>query len=223
MINRIIITPFFLSLLILPVQLLSQTAAHSLLIETGKGNLKCILYDETPLHAENFIKLVNEGFYDGLLFHRVINNFMIQTGDPNSRDAQKGAPLGYGDPGYRVPGEFHPNLYHRKGVLASARQGDQINPARESNGSQFYIVQGKKLTSAELDAMEIDGSHIAFTAEQRDYYTNLGGTPHLDYAYTVFGEVVEGIEVIDKIASVPTDEKNRPLEDVRIIRISVLK
>lgn len=185
--------------------------------------MKCILYEETPLHAENFIKLAQGGFYDGLLFHRVISDFMIQTGDPNSRNASKGEALGYGDSGYTVPGEFHPGLYHKKGVLAAARQGDRINPDRKSNGSQFYIVQGKKITDAELDQIEKSGSHIPFTAEQRMYYRDLGGAPHLDYAYTVFGEVVEGLDIIDIIASVPTDERDRPLDDVRIIRISVIQ
>jgi peptidyl-prolyl cis-trans isomerase B (cyclophilin B) len=201
----------------------SQTAAHTLLIETSKGNIKCILYEETPFHTENFVSLASQGFYEGLLFHRVIQDFMIQTGDPGSRNAPQGAALGYGDAGYTIPGEFHPSLYHKKGVLAAARQGDQVNPARESNSSQFYIVQGMKMTDAELDAMEASGAHIKFTPEQREIYREQGGTPHLDYAYSVFGEVVEGLDVIAKIASVPTDERDRPLNDVRIIRITVLE
>ena len=213
---------FFL-LLVIPVQLHSQIAAHTFLIETSKGNLKCILYEETPMHADNFIKLINQGYYNGILFHRIIRDFMIQTGDPDSRNAQKGVSLGHGGPGYRVPAEFHPALYHRKGVLAAARQGDKTNPNRESSGSQFYIVLGKIINDAELDGMEASGGHITFTQEQRMYYKNLGGTPHLDYAYTVFGEVVEGLEIIDAIAAVPTDQRDRPLEDIKIIRMSVLK
>jgi peptidyl-prolyl cis-trans isomerase B (cyclophilin B) len=175
------------------------------------------------MHADNFAELAEKGFYNGLLFHRVISDFMIQTGDPDSRNAKKGVMLGYGDAGYKIPAEFHPDLYHKKGVLAAARQGDHINPGRESNGSQFYIVQGKKFTEAELKAMEDGGAHIAFTAEQKMYYTTQGGAPHLDYAYSVFGEVIEGLEIIDLIASVQTDQNNRPLEDVKILKISVLK
>lgn len=175
------------------------------------------------MHTENFLKLINEGFYNGVLFHRVINNFMIQTGDPNSRKAHKGEMLGYGDPGYTVPAEFHPALYHRKGVLATARQPDQNNPDKESNGSQFYIVHGNKISDVEMDVMEAAGAHIKFTPEQREIYRTLGGTPHLDYSYTVFGEVIDGFDVIDRIASVPTDRRNRPFEDVRITKISVLE
>ena len=185
--------------------------------------MKCVLFDAAPMHADNFVKLAKDGFYDGLLFHRVIDNFMIQTGDPDSRNAGDGVMLGAGGPEYTIPPEFHPDLYHRKGVLAAARQGDHINPGKESNGSQFYIVKGKKLTDAEMDAMEAGGSHIRFTGQQRTVYKNLGGTPHLDYSYTVFGEVVEGLWVIDRISAVPTDQHDRPLEDVRIMRITVLR
>lgn len=201
----------------------SQTAAHTLLIETSKGNMKCILYEQTPMHADNFIKLVNDGTYNGVLFHRVIKDFMIQTGDPDSKNAAKGTVVGSGGPGYRVPAEFHPDLYHKKGALAAARQGDQTNPNRESNGSQFYIVLGKVFSDEQLDQMESAGSHIKFTSEQRMFYKALGGTPHLDYEYTVFGEVIDGIDVIDAIAAEPTNEIDRPLEDVKIIKISVLK
>ena len=201
----------------------SQTAAHTLLIETSKGNMKCILYEQTPMHADNFIKLVNDGIYNGVLFHRVIKDFMIQTGDPDSKNAAKGAVVGSGGLGYRVPAEFHPDLYHKNGALAAARQGDQTNPNRESNGSQFYIVHGEVFSDEQLDQMENAGAHIKFTAEQRMVYKAVGGTPHLDYEYTVFGEVIEGFEVIDAIAAEPTDERDRPLENVKIIKISVLK
>ena len=142
----------------------SQTSAHTLLIETTKGKMKCILYEQTPMHADNFIQLVNDGIYNGVLFHRVIKDFMIQTGDPDSKNAAKGALVGSGGPGYRVPAEFHPDLYHKKGALAAARQGDQTNPNRESNGSQFYIVQGEVFSDEQLDQMESSGAHIKFTA-----------------------------------------------------------
>ena len=201
---------------------LSQTAAHTLLIETSKGNMKCILYEQTPMHADNFIKLVNNRIYNGVLFHRVIKDFMIQTGDPDSKKAPKGTLLGTGGVGYTVPAEFHPDLYHKNGAIAAARQGDQTNPNRESNGSQFYIVQGEVFTDEYLDQMENSGAHIKFTAEQRMVYKAVGGTPHLDYAYTVFGEVIEGFEVIDIIAAEPVDERDRPLDDVKIIKITVL-
>jgi peptidyl-prolyl cis-trans isomerase B (cyclophilin B) len=174
------------------------------------------------MHTYNFIELVNEGIYNGVLFHRVIKDFMIQTGDPDTKNAEKGALLGRGGPGYTIPPEFHPDYYHKKGALASARQGDKINPSRESNGSQFYIVQGKIYTDEKLDKMESSGSHIRFTPEQRMVYKSIGGAPHLDYAYTVFGEVIEGHDIIDVIASEPIDDNKRPLKDVKIIKITLL-
>lgn len=174
------------------------------------------------MHADNFIKLVNNRIYNGVLFHRVIKDFMIQTGDPDSKKAPKGTLLGTGGVGYTVPAEFHPDLYHKNGAIAAARQGDQTNPNRESNGSQFYIVQGEVFTDEYLDQMENSCAHIKFTAEQRMVYKAVGGTPHLDYAYTVFGEVIEGFEVIDIIAAEPVDERDRPLDDVKIIKITVL-
>ena len=202
---------------------ISQTAAHTLVLETSMGDIKCILYEQTPMHTDNFITLVRDGAYNGVLFHRVIKDFMIQTGDPSSKNAPKGALVGTGGPKYTVPAEFHPDLYHQKGALAAARQGDQTNPNRESNGSQFYIVQGNVFSDEQLDQLEKAGAHIKFTAEQRMVYKSVGGTPHLDYAYTVFGQVIEGFEVIDRIAAEPTDERDRPLEDVRIIKVRVLK
>ena len=137
MVNRLKIIILFVLISALPARIFSQKAAYTVLIETSKGNLKCILFEETPMHSDNFVDLAKKGFYNGLLFHRVISDFMVQTGDPNSRNAEKGVRLGFGDSGYKVPAEFHPDLYHRKGVLASARQGDHANPRRESNGSQF--------------------------------------------------------------------------------------
>ncbi len=191
-----------------------------IVIETTYGSIKIKLYDETPFHKENFLKLVSEKLYDDLLFHRVISNFMIQTGDPDSKNAKPGQPLGFGDLGYTIPAEFNKDLFHKKGALAAARQPDNVNPGKESSASQFYIVQGRVFTDRELDYMEQRGDHIKFTEEQRKIYTSAGGSPHLDYSYTVFGEVTGGIDVVDKIASVKTDKRDRPLEDIKIkIRI----
>jgi peptidyl-prolyl cis-trans isomerase B (cyclophilin B) len=215
-------TQFILLILLYTSSGLSQTAYRSVLIQTSLGNIECILYAETPMHADNFIELAEKGYFDGMLFHRVINGFMIQSGDPNSKK-DPGEPSGESGPGYTIPGEFHPALYHKKGVLAAARQGDHINPNRESSGSQFYIVQGKIHTEAQLSSMEASGAHIRFTEEQRRLYSTIGGAPHLDYAYTVFGEVVRGLEVVDKIASVPTGNMDRPVEDVKILKVSILK
>lgn len=240
-------------------------------ISTSMGDIKVRLYDQTPEHRDNFLKLVQENFYDGLLFHRVIRNFMIQGGDPESRNAEPGARLGNGGPGYTLPAEILDGVYHKKGVLAAARQGDQVNPERRSSGSQFYIVQGKVWRAGELDTIEMQrmnnlqqnifrqhfdaaqaelnrfrqenneqGFNIrvaelreeadsifraaprpVFTAEQREVYTTVGGYPSLDGAYTVFGEVVEGLEVLDRIAAVETDGANRPVEDV-VMKLKVL-
>ena len=191
------------------------------------GDITVRLSDSTPLHRDNFLKLVKKGFYDSILFHRVINNFMIQAGDPDSKTAPAGKPLGGGGPGYTIPAEFRPSLIHKKGALAAARQGDEVNPAKASSGSQFYIAQGKKFTDSGLDSLEIfrlGGRKIP--TEQREVYKTIGGTPHLDQGYTVFGEVVKGIEVIDKIASVPASkgaDRDRPLEDVKIIKAKLVK
>lgn len=241
-----------------------------IVISTEMGNIKLRLYDETPQHRDNIIRLVQENFYDSLLFHRVIRNFMIQGGDPESRNAEPGARLGSGGPGYTVPAEIREGLYHKKGALAAARLGDQANPEKNSSGSQFYIVQGKVWRPGELDTMELqrnaglqqaifrknfdaaqaelnqfrqNNDSIGFsiriaglreeadsifqaapkfrlTPEQREIYTTIGGYPSLDGGYTVFGEVIEGLEVIDRIAAVQTDPANRPLKDVKMsIRI----
>ncbi len=237
-------------------------------IETAYGNMVFILYDKTPLHKENFEKLIEQGYFDGLLFHRVIDNFMIQGGDPNSRNAEPEKFLGEGGPGYTIPAEFDDNIFHKKGVIAAAREGDDVNPEMRSAGSQFYIVKGKVFTDEDIKKVEdrINASRLnkliikyqkeaeekAFEtggvidyqviipearnkAEQefkkegyykipdfkRKVYQTIGGTPHLDNAYTVFGEVIEGLEVIDKIAAVETDENDRPVKDVkmRIIKL----
>jgi peptidyl-prolyl cis-trans isomerase B (cyclophilin B) len=197
--------------------------AQTILLETSKGNIKISLSDKTPLHRDNFIKLVNEGYYDGLLFHRIIAGFMIQTGDPDSKNSKPGQPLGMGGPSYTIPAEFSPELFHKKGAVAAARKGDAVNPEKRSSGSQFYIVQGNKLTSQQLSGMEDNSQHIPFSPVQREIYTTVGGTPHLDGAYTVFGEVIEGLDIVDSIANAPTSQGNRPVTDIKIIRASVIK
>jgi peptidyl-prolyl cis-trans isomerase B (cyclophilin B) len=185
------------------------------LLQTDYGNMKILLYEETPLHRENFIKLVKSGFYDGLLFHRVINGFMIQGGDPESRNAQPGAMLGNGGPGYTIPAEFVPKYFHKKGVIAAAREGDNVNPMKESSGSQFYIVQGRIYNEAIMQKIAAQ-MNKTFSAEQIKAYGTIGGSPWLDNDYTVFGEVVEGLNVIDKIAAVKCDPNDRPVEDVKM-------
>lgn len=194
---------------------------HLVKITTEFGDITLRLYNETPEHRDNFVKLVSEGFYDGTLFHRVINAFMIQGGDPNSKNAQPGQPLGTGGPDYTIQAEIVPGLFHKKGALAAARMGDQANPERRSSGSQFYIVHGRVWTPEELDRMEQQRGQ-AFSPEQRQAYTTIGGTPHLDAGYTVFGEVVEGLDVVDKIAAVQTAPGDRPVKDVAM-KIELLK
>ncbi len=236
------------------------------LIKTDYGNIKIKLYDETPRHRDNFIKLTEEGFYNGVLFHRVINEFMIQGGDPDSKNAKPGDRLGNGGPGYKIPAEIHfPELFHKKGVIAAAREGDRVNPEKMSSGSQFYIVQGKKFTDEELDKVEmrvndmrkqqisyklmsqykdslillqqqqkfdelmalqnriqkqaeteLSKNRFSFPENVREVYKTIGGTPHLDSNYTVFGEVIEGLDVVDSIAAVKTDRYDRPVKDIRM-------
>ena len=246
------------------------------LISTNLGDIGLKLYNETPKHRDNFIKLVNEHFYDSLLFHRVIQNFMIQGGDPESRKAKPGVMLGNGETGYTIPAEFNPKLFHKKGALAAARQGDEVNPEKASSGCQFYIVQGKPLNNADLESYEarinmgakqklfsafinrpenqrIKDRFMAyqkenksdslqnlsaqiepmldkelttkfkFSEEQRKVYTTIGGTPHLDGGYTVFGEVLQGVDILDKIAATPVDQASRPLNDVRILKAVIVK
>ncbi|MEZ5013929.1 MAG: peptidylprolyl isomerase [Chitinophagales bacterium] len=194
---------------------MDDTTTYYVIISTDYGDMKLKLYNETPKHRDNFIKLVKEGYYNDLLFHRVMQNFMIQGGDPQSKNAGPNAQLGTGGPGYTVPAEFRNDLIHKKGALAAARQPDQVNPQKASSGSQFYIVQGKKYTNDELDQME-RGYGIHLDDMQRKVYTTVGGTPFLDYNYTVFGEVVEGMDVIDKIAAVQTNPSDRPVKDVKM-------
>lgn len=249
----------------------SQAAGKEefIVISTPKGDITLKLYDNTPKHRDNFLKLARSGFYNGTLFHRVIDGFMIQGGDPDSRNAAPGAELGEGGPGYSVPAEITPAHFHRRGVLAAAREDDKVNPTRLSSGSQFYIVQGKVFTEEKLDFLEKeqnslakqqifveimgrpenstlrtqffapdakkDPDHFKFlldtlnglidkeftedkvfrlSEEQRKAYTTVGGAPHLDGKYTIFGEVVSGMEVVDAIAGVKRDEHDRPLEDI---------
>ena len=242
-------------------------------LETTYGNIVVELYNETPQHRDNFIKLVKEGYYDGVLFHRVIKDFMIQTGDGNSKTAGPDTSLGDGDPGYTIEAEFvYPKYFHKRGALAAARTGDQVNPERRSSGSQFYIVTGKIYGSDELKAMtqrmadvkkqdifrrlvtenrekieqlqqaqdnaglqelqneliqlteaEAAQTPFAMTDEQIDAYTSIGGTPHLDGQYTVFGEVIEGMDVVDKIQNVTTGRMDRPTVDVKIIKANIVK
>ncbi|MDD3280856.1 MAG: peptidylprolyl isomerase [Bacteroidales bacterium] len=190
-------------------------------IETTKGKMIVKLYNETPLHRDNFVKLVKEKYYDSLLFHRVIANFMIQGGDPDSKNAPQGQTLGNGGPNYTIPSEFKSTLIHKKGVLSAARTADHLNPKKESSGSQFYIVQGKIFDDKQLEYI-CSKIGIVYTYEQKEIYKTIGGTPHLDGAYTVFGEVIEGLDVIDKIAAVATDQADRPIEDVIIISMTIL-
>lgn len=184
-------------------------------VKTSYGECIIRLYNETPKHRDNFIKLTKAGFYNGVLFHRVIQNFMIQGGDPDSKDPKKatpGAELGNGDVGYTVPAEFTDSLFHKRGVLAAARDD---NPAKASSGCQFYIVEGKRLTDAKMDSVEIARLKGRKIPEwQREYYRSVGGTPQLDHNYTVYGEVVSGIDMVDHIAAVKTDKNDRPLQDV---------
>lgn len=192
-----------------------------MLIKTSMGNMTIQLYDETPLHRDNFVKLVKQAYYKDLLFHRVIKDFMIQGGDPSSRNAPAGYQLGNGGPGYTIPAEFNPNFYHKKGALAAARMGDNVNPKKESSGSQFYIVQGRKYNESQLKIMS-QQSGFSYTPEMIKTYETIGGTPHLDGNYTVFGELISGYDVLDAIANTQTQQGDRPVVDVKM-DIEILK
>ena len=192
------------------------------LIKTTEGDITIALYDNTPKHRENFIKLVEEGFYNDILFHRIIKGFMIQTGDPDSKNAPAGTQLGSGGPGYTIPAEFKSENYHKRGAVAAARQGDQVNPTKASSGSQFYIVDGRPFNEREMAQISYQYGK-SFTDEQRKVYTTEGGAPFLDGDYTVFGEVVEGMDVVDKIASKEKDRFDRPVKDVKILSAIIVK
>lgn len=193
-------------------------------IETSCGVIRVALSDDTPLHRDNFLKLASSGFYNGTLFHRCIKNFMIQGGDPDSRNAPKGQLLGEGNNGYTVPAEFClPYIYHWRGTLAAAREADDVNPEQNSSGCQFYIVYGKKQSPSELKNVRsmLQEKGIEMTAQMKDDYETRGGTPHLDGQYTVFGEVIDGMDVVKQIQAVSTDKNDRPLEDVVIRKVTV--
>lgn len=192
---------------------LAQT--NKVVIETEHGNIVLSLYDNTPKHRDNMVKLVNEKFFDSTLFHRVIPEFMIQGGDPTSKNAPAGTPLGSGDIGYMVPAEFNPANYHKRGALAAARNN---NPEKASSGCQFYLTVGKKYTDAELDMME-QRTGVKYTKEQREIYKTIGGVPFLDNNYTVFGEVLEGMDVVEKIVMEPRDQMDRPNKDIRMTTV----
>ncbi|OFX57668.1 MAG: hypothetical protein A2046_13885 [Bacteroidetes bacterium GWA2_30_7] len=277
--KRYFIVLLLSNLLINSYFVVSQTTETKVLIKTDLGDIKIKLYNETPLHRDNFIKLVNEGFYNSLLFHRVINKFMIQTGDPVSKNAQPGVMLGNGGPGYNIPAEIVSGKINKRGALAAAREGDNVNPKRESSGSQFYIVQGDKFSIEQLNSMsekivqqkkndflvsyvnkpenisikaKIDSLQKAknntelknvinelniklkpdydkiiknggFTPKQKEIYMKEGGAPHLDGAYTVFGEVISGMDIVDKIALVEKDKSDRPIKDIKIISTQIVK
>ena len=188
-------------------------------IKTDRGECIIMLYNSTPLHRDNFIKLTKKGTFNGTLFHRVIKSFMVQGGDPDSKNAADGTLLGEGSVGYTVPAEFRDSLFHKKGVLAAARDD---NPEKASSGSQFYIVQGKVWTDRTLDSVQTKRMDFKIPEWQREVYKSIGGTPHLDRRYTVYGEVVQGLDLVDSIAAVKTDKNDRPLENISIT-VTVLK
>ncbi len=197
-----------------------------MVVETTMGTVEFKLYNETPLHRDNFIRLAEEHYFDSLLFHRIIDNFVIQGGDPNSKYAKPGEMLGDGEPDYRVPAEFRleQGIFHHKGVVNAAREGDDTNPDRESCASQFCFMMGSPMTDEQLDRAQArldaqTGGQVKITPEMREVYKKVGGSPHLDGQYTVFGEVVKGMEVLEAIQKVETDAYDRPLEDVRMLKV----
>lgn len=200
----------------------AQDIETLVLINTDMGKVKVKLFNDTPLHRDNFIKNVKEKRYDGLLFHRVIKQFMIQGGDIDSKDAPIEKHLGDGDPGYTIPAEIvYPKYFHKRGMLCAARTNDDENPERASSGTQFYIVTGKFYTEMELDKME-KNDNKTFSPEERQAYMLEGGAPHLDNKYTVFGEVVKGMKVVDKIQFVETNEDDRPLKNIKIKTMTIV-
>lgn len=209
---------------VFPTQARKKEKRAIVRMETSCGVIRVALFDETPLHRNNFLKLASQGFYDGTLFHRCIKDFMIQGGDPDSRTAEKGQLLGEGDAGYTIPAEFClPYIYHWRGALAAARESDDVNPEQNSSGCQFYIVYGKKQAPGDIKKVRaaLEEKGIEITPQMSDDYQMRGGTPHLDGQYTVFGEVIEGIDVVKKIQAFATDKNDRPLEDVVILKMTV--
>jgi peptidyl-prolyl cis-trans isomerase B (cyclophilin B) len=192
------------------------------LLKTTFGDITIALYDDTPAHRDNFQKLVNDKFYDGVLFHRIIKGFMIQGGDPDSKTAKPGQRLGSGDVGYTIPAEFVPARFHKRGAVCAARMGDNVNPQKASSGCQFYIVDGTVYDNDKLN-MIAQRTGKTFSPEQVEAYTTVGGAPFLDGDYTVFGEVIKGMEVVDKIAAQQKDGADRPLEDIKIISATVIR
>lgn len=207
----------------------AQTSTTEVLFETTEGNIRIALYDETPLHRDNFLKLTRMHVYDSLLFHRVIKNFMIQSGDTNSKNAKPGQRLGTGDFDYTLEPEFRlPQIIHRRGCVAMAREPDAVNPEMRSSACQFYIVWGKRFSSEEIEKAQerldtMTHGRVKLTQEMIKVYKSVGGTPHLDGQYTVFGEVTEGLDVVERIQKAETDEFDRPFEDIRILRATVTK
>ena len=207
----------------------AQTSTTEVLFETTEGNIRIVLYDETPLHRDNFLKLTRMHIYDSLLFHRVIKDFMIQSGDTNSKNAKQGQRLGTGDFDYTQEAEFRlPQIFHRRGCVAMAREPDIVNPEMRSSACQFYIVWGKRFSSAEIEKVQerldtMTHGHVKLTPEMIKAYKSVGGTPHLDGQYTVFGEVTEGLDVVERIQKAETDDYDRPFEDIRILRATVSK
>ncbi|MDY5005388.1 MAG: peptidylprolyl isomerase [Prevotella sp.] len=206
----------------------AQDKRRVVMMQTTAGNIRIELYNETPLHRDNFVRLVNEHFYDSLLFHRVIKSFMIQAGDPVSRHAQPGVFLGDSTLNYTIPAEIRtPQIYHKRGAVAMAREPDEVNPEQKSSSCQFYIVWGKRFSSQAIERVQerldtIKGG-IKLTDEMISTYRKTGGTPHLDGTYTVFGEVTEGLDVIERIQAVMTDDDDRPVDDQRILKAIVVE
>ena len=216
-------------LLLIVTSPISAQERAEVMLETTEGNIRIALYNETPQHRDNFLKVVGMQLYDSLLFHRVIKDFMVQTGDLNSKHAKPGVLLGTGELDYTTEAEFRlPQLFHRRGAVAAARESDKVNPERRSGACQFYIVWGKLWDDRRLAKVQerldtLTNGTVKITPEMAEVYKTVGGTPHLDGQYTVFGEVVEGLEVIDRIQQVAVDKNDRPQQDIRILRAIITK